>query len=319
MGAPGLDSETWEPRKPKHKKARGHRRGLLFLPTRHLHTRQLRPLLLGVHADLLVLFVAVHHAAHEHAEGFLAALIEKLIAGLVEVLRDLGVARLLLVHQLGHHAGAHGIDRPTDGTHIHVEELRSHLAHSAKVGNLAVRAQEKATEMPAASTAPTSGPRAEFLEEIAYYEQRYTKLAEAMPAEKYGWRPGEGVRSVGEVYAHIVAANYGVARALGTQPPAGLDMKSVMSLANDKPKLMQALKDSFAHFRGAILALSDADADKPQKMFNRQTTVRGAFMMIDRHWGEHLGQSIAYARINGVVPPWTAEFQQQQPAAKPKL
>ena len=185
--------------------------------------------------------------------------------------------------------------------------------------NLAVRAQEKATEMPAASTAPTSGPRAEFLEEIAYYEQRYTKLAEAMPAEKYGWRPGEGVRSVGEVYAHIVAANYGVARALGTQPPAGLDMKSVMSLANDKPKLMQALKDSFAHFRGAILALSDADADKPQKMFNRQTTVRGAFMMIDRHWGEHLGQSIAYARINGVVPPWTAEFQQQQPAAKPKL
>jgi len=185
--------------------------------------------------------------------------------------------------------------------------------------NPVVQAQEKAADMPVASTAPTSGPRAEFLEEIAYYEQRYTKLAEAMPAEKYGWRPGEGVRSVGEVYAHIVAADYGVARALGTQPPAGLDMKSVMSLANDKPKLMQALKDSFAHFRGAILALSDADADKPQKMFNRQTTVRGAFMMIDRHWGEHLGQSIAYARINGVVPPWTAEFQQQQPAAKPKL
>jgi uncharacterized damage-inducible protein DinB len=121
---------------------------------------------------------------------------------------------------------------------------------------------------------------------------------------------------VGEVYAHIVAANYGVARALGTQLPAGLDMKSIQSLANDKPKLIQALKDSFAHFRGAILALSDADADKPQKMFNRQTTVRGAFMMIDRHWGEHLGQSIAYARVNGVVPPWTAES--QQPSAKPK-
>jgi uncharacterized damage-inducible protein DinB len=185
--------------------------------------------------------------------------------------------------------------------------------------NPGVRAQEKVTEKTTSASVPTSGPRAEFLEEIAYYEQRYTQLAEAMPAEKYGWRPGEGVRSVGEVYAHIVAANYGVARALGTQPPAGLDMKSVMNLANDKPKLIQALKDSFAHFRGAILALSDADADKPQKMFNRQTTVRGAFMMIDRHWGEHLGQSIAYARMNGVVPPWTAEFQQQQPAAKPKL
>jgi uncharacterized damage-inducible protein DinB len=182
-----------------------------------------------------------------------------------------------------------------------------------------VRAQEKSTEKPATAAVPTSGPRAEFLEEIAYYEQRYTRLAEAMPAEKYGWRPGEGVRSVGEVYAHITAANYGIARALGTQPPAGLDFKAIMSLGGDKRKLLQALKDSFAHFRGAILALSDADADKPQKMFNRQTTVRGAFIMITGHFGEHLGQSIAYARMNGVVPPWTEGFQQQQPPAeKPK-
>lgn len=179
-------------------------------------------------------------------------------------------------------------------------------------------AQEKAAEKSAPSAMPTSGLRAEFLEEVAYYEQRYTQLAEAMPADKYRWRPSEGVRSVGEVYAHIVGANYGVARALGTQPPAGIDIKGIMALANDKAKLIQALKDSFAHFRGAVLALSDADADKPQKMFNRQTTVRGAFMMIDRHWGEHLGQSIAYARMNGVVPPWTEEMQKQQPAAKPK-
>src|SRR6266446_5844061 len=67
-----------------------------------------------------------------------------------------------------------------------------------------------------ASAAPASGFRAEFLEGIAYYEQRYTRLAEAMPAEKYAWRPGEGVRSVGEVFTHIIAANYGVARAQGT-------------------------------------------------------------------------------------------------------
>ena len=181
-----------------------------------------------------------------------------------------------------------------------------------------VRAQDKPAAT--ASSGPTSGPRAEFLEEIAYYEQRYTKLAEAMPPEKYGWRPGEGVRSVGEVYAHIVAANYGVARALGTPPPEGLDFKAIQALSGDKPKLIQALKDSFAHFRGAILALNDADADKPQKMFNRQTTLRGSFIMITGHFGEHLGQSIAYARMNGVVPPWTEGFQQQaqKPVDKPK-
>jgi uncharacterized damage-inducible protein DinB len=170
-----------------------------------------------------------------------------------------------------------------------------------------------------ASATPTSGFRAEFLEEIAYYEQRYTRLAEAMPAEKYAWRPAEGVRSVGDVFAHITVANYGIARALGTAPPAGFDMKAILALSTDKPKLLQTMKDSFVHFRSAIVAINDADADKPQKMFNRQTTVRGSFIMITGHFGEHLGQSIAYARVNGFVPPWTEEAQQQQkPADKPK-
>ena len=178
-----------------------------------------------------------------------------------------------------------------------------------------VSAQDK----PAAA-APNPGYRAEFLEELAYYEQRFTRLAEAMPAEKYAWRPGEGVRSVGEVYTHIVMANYAVAKTLGTAFPDGLDPKAISASSTDKPKVLQALKDSFAHLRGAVLTLADGDADKPQKMFNRQTTLRGALMMVDRHWGEHLGQSIAYARINGVVPPWTEEFQQQQQKAaeKPK-
>ena len=171
-----------------------------------------------------------------------------------------------------------------------------------------------------ASATPASGFRAEFLEELSYYEQRYTRLAEAMPAKNYTWRPAEGVRSVGEVFTHIIGANYGVARALGTASPAGFDPKAITALSGDKPKVLQALKDSFAHFRKAILALNDADADKPQKMFNRQTTVRGSFIAITGHFGEHLGQSIAYARVTGVVPPWTEGFQQQQqkPADKPK-
>lgn len=173
---------------------------------------------------------------------------------------------------------------------------------------------------PAMSAAPSSGFRAEFLEEIAYYEQRYTRLAEAVPAEKYTWRPAEGVRSVGEVFTHITAANYGIARALGTAPPAGFDPKAIAAMSADKAKVLLALKESFAHFRGAIVALNEADADKPQNMFNRHTTLRGSFIAITGHFGEHLGQSIAYARMNGVVPPWTEDFQKQQqkPADKPK-
>jgi len=73
------------------------------------------------------------------------------------------------------------------------------------------------------------------------------------------------------VQDHITAANYGIAGALGTAPPAGF-------LSGDKSKVLQAMKDSFWHFRNAIVA-SDAEADKPQKMFNRQTTLRGSFLI----------------------------------------
>ena len=170
---------------------------------------------------------------------------------------------------------------------------------------------------PAAAASAVTGARAEFLAEVVYYEQRYTRLAEAVPAEKYSWRPGEGVRSIGEVYAHIATANYGIARALGTPLPAGIDPKTINAAAGDKAKTLQTLKDSFAHFRAAILAIKDADLNNAQKMFGQDTTVRGAFFLVTGHFGEHLGQSIAYARHNNIVPPWTEERLKQE-AAKPK-
>jgi uncharacterized damage-inducible protein DinB len=182
------------------------------------------------------------------------------------------------------------------------------------------QAQDKLAEQtPSTSVAaPTSGARAEFLAEVTFYEQRYTRLAQAMPAEKYTWRPAEGVRSVGEVYAHIVAANYGIARVLGTPPPADVDFKAIMASAGDKAKTVQALKDSFAHMRQAILDIKDSDLENPQKLpGGRQSTVRGSFIFIAGHYGEHLGQSIAYARQIAIVPPWTEERQKQE-AEKPK-
>jgi uncharacterized damage-inducible protein DinB len=196
------------------------------------------------------------------------------------------------------------------------------MRHSALAIVLAVSAvtllphRTAAQDQPAAAPALT-GARGEFLAEVAYYEKRYTRLAEAVPAEKYSWRPAEGVRSIGEVYAHIAAANYGIAKVLGTPPPAGFDPKAINAAAGDKAKTVQTLKDSFTHFRGAILAVKDADLNNALKMFGQDTTVRGAFFLATGHFGEHLGQSIAYARQNGIVPPWTEERMKQE-AAKPK-
>jgi uncharacterized damage-inducible protein DinB len=172
---------------------------------------------------------------------------------------------------------------------------------------------EKPAEKSAqALTSPSSGARLEFLDELSYYEQRFERLADAVPAEKYSWKPTEGVRTAGEVYMHVVTANYAFAKMLGTPVPAGIDNKALIASSGDKTKVLQALKDSFAHMRNAVLVIKDSELDKEIKTPRGQTTIRGAFIMLSGHYGEHLGQSIAYARMMGIVPPWTEERQRQE-------
>lgn len=170
---------------------------------------------------------------------------------------------------------------------------------------------------PAAAPAPTAGFRAEFLNELAGVEKRFVGLAEAMPADKYTWRPAEGVRSVSEVYMHVAAANYNIPRVLGTPPPAGFNARGFDTSVTEKAKVIETLKQSFAHLRQAVLNMSEADGEKKLKWFGAENTYRGVLLFIIRHMAEHLGQSIAYARINGVVPPWTEEQQRQQQKPKP--
>ena len=160
------------------------------------------------------------------------------------------------------------------------------------------------------SAAPTlrgadmpKGFRGVFLTDLADVEKKVEGLAEAMPQAKYGWRPAEGVRSVSEVYTHIAGSNYFLLSFMNVPKPAGLapDMEKI----TDKAKVMEALKASFENLRQAILKTSDADLEKPAKMFGRDTTYEGVIFTIANHLHEHLGQSIAYARTNGVVPPWS--------------
>jgi len=181
-----------------------------------------------------------------------------------------------------------------------------------------------AQSAPAPAATPTAGARAEILNELAGLEKRFLGLAEAMPADKYTWRPAEGVRSVSEVYLHVAAANYGIPRLIGIAPPAGMNPRGFDTQTTDKAKVIEILKQSFAHVRQGILNMPDADAEKPVKLFGADNTYRGVMVFLVRHMGEHLGQSIAYARMNGVVPPWTEEQQrrvqqqQQPPKEKPK-
>jgi uncharacterized damage-inducible protein DinB len=170
------------------------------------------------------------------------------------------------------------------------------------------------------TTAPTFGVRAEFLNELKIQEDKFVQLAQAMPAEKYTWRPAEGVRSVSEVYLHVAAANYNLPHVFGVAAPAGFKVDGFDKSTTDKTKVIGTLKDSFAHMRQAVLNMPDSDVEKQVDWFGAKNTYRGVMLFIIRHGAEHLGQSIAYARINGVVPPWTEEQQQRQKkqAEKPK-
>jgi uncharacterized damage-inducible protein DinB len=157
-----------------------------------------------------------------------------------------------------------------------------------------------------------SGFRAEVTAEVRIQEDKFARLATAIPADKYTWRPAPGVRSVSEVFLHVAAANYNLPKLIGTPPPGGLDIAKLEKSTSDKAKVISILKDSFAHQREAIAKMPDADLTKSLDWFGGKNTERGILLFMTRHTAEHLGQSIAYARSLSIVPPWTEDQQRQQ-------
>jgi uncharacterized damage-inducible protein DinB len=165
-------------------------------------------------------------------------------------------------------------------------------------------------------TPGVTGFRSEVMAEVMVQEDKFTRLAEAIPADKYNWRPAADVRSFGEVFLHVSAANYNLYKLVGTPPPTGVDVKNLEKSTTEKAKVVATLKDSFAHAKQAIKAMPDADLEKSMDWFGGKNTERGVLLFIVRHAAEHLGQSIAYARMAGVVPPWTEDAQRKQPEKK---
>ena len=165
-------------------------------------------------------------------------------------------------------------------------------------------------------TPGVTGYRSEVLAEVTIQEDKFTRLAEAIPADKYTWRPAPEVRSFAEVFLHVSAANYNLYKLVGTPPPTGLDLKGLEKSTTDKAKVVAILKNSFAHAKKAITAMPDADLDKSLDWFGGKNTQRGILLFIVRHAAEHLGQSIAYARVVGIVPPWTEDMQKKQAEKK---
>jgi uncharacterized damage-inducible protein DinB len=162
-------------------------------------------------------------------------------------------------------------------------------------------------------TPGVTGYRSEVLAEVMIQQDKFLRLAEAIPTGKYTWRPAPDVRSFAEVFLHVSAANFNVYKLVGTPPPAGFDVRGLEKSTTDKAKVIATLKDSFDHARKAITAMPDADLDKSIDWFGGKNTERGVLLFVVRHAAEHLGQSIAYARFVGVVPPWSEDAQKPKP------
>src|SRR5262245_710529 len=138
-------------------------------------------------------------------------------------------------------------------------------------------------------------------------EEKLVELAEATPENKYNYRPSKDVRSTGEVFMHVASGNYGLgSAAFGFAPPEGYSLNTYEKSLTKKADIVAALKASFKAMEDGFAAVPDDGWDKPVTLPFMQTTVRGTSLLLLSHVHEHLGQSIAYTRGAGLVPPWTA-------------
>jgi len=147
--------------------------------------------------------------------------------------------------------------------------------------------------------------KSDFLNVYGYTSGKAAQLATAIPEDKFDWRPAEGVRSVKESVLHMAGANYFFGSMLGTAMPEGVDPRGFEKAGMTKDEAIATLNKSVEFAQQAVNNLSAEQANEKIDFFGNEVTRRQAMFILGDHAAEHLGQLIAYARSNGVVPPWS--------------
>jgi uncharacterized damage-inducible protein DinB len=169
-----------------------------------------------------------------------------------------------------------------------------------------------AAQSAATATAPVV---TDLMGDVAQVQKKLLDLAHAFPAAKYDWRPGPGVRSVREVFLHLTSDNYLMPAALGAPVDSATGLKAGdFATAGAFEKKMLApdaviaeMQKSFDHINAAMKAATPAKMTESVSLFGQTFTGQGVWILTTTHMHEHLGQLIAYARMNGIVPPWNAK------------
>ena len=159
---------------------------------------------------------------------------------------------------------------------------------------------------PAAGHAQQTDPvRDELMMQFDMSMRKFIALANAIPAEKFTWSPGAGVMEVGHVFMHVARYNYMYPSGnMGAAAPAGVNMDAMESV-RDKAQVVSALEQSRDYVRTAVNAMTPADLAAQTRLYGRDVQKYAVLVQLVAHMNEHLGQSIAYARMNGIVPPWS--------------
>lgn len=145
----------------------------------------------------------------------------------------------------------------------------------------------------------------EWLLQFNASAEKFVALAEAMPADRYTWSPGEGVMPVAQVYMHVSRYNYGYpSENLGMAAPAGVNLET-MEQERRKEAVLQALRQSMEFVRSNASKMSAERLAQKTELYGREVPSWSVLLQLLAHMNEHLGQSIAYARMNNVVPPWS--------------
>ena len=171
---------------------------------------------------------------------------------------------------------------------------------------------EPKTAPPADKTAPSYDMKAQAIVDLQDLQKKYAELAQSIPADKFTWRPEAGTRSVSELFLHVAGANYGIPTMMtGTTPSPGYKKDGFETSTTDKAKIIEQLNQSFTYAIASVQSMSNADFAKPEKKLGPEANDGDVIYILVTHNHEHLGQSIAYARMNGITPPWTVEAEKK--------
>ncbi len=181
------------------------------------------------------------------------------------------------------------------------------LARPSSQSNSSPPSQQSATQsaQPNDKTPPSYDMKPQSLLDLDAMNKKYVSLAEALPAEKFNWRPSDDSRSFAEVFLHVSGERYQILALGGAKPPAGFDDKTYEKSTTDKARIIEELNKSENFAQATIQSMTNADFAKPLPKLGPDANDGDVVYILIADAHEHLGQVIAYARVNGVVPPWT--------------